>query len=79
MNIEARKISFIEDVLRVSDEAILGKLEHLLKAEKKKLLDRELHPMSVSEFNEMIDYAESDIKNGKLTSHDDLKKHFQNN
>lgn len=73
MNIEARKISFIEDYLRISDESILSKLENLLKTEKKKLHERELHPMSVQEFNAMIDYAEADIKNDKVISHDDLK------
>lgn len=73
MNIEARKIIFIEDYLRVSDESIISKLEHLLKTEKKKLHERELHPMSVQDFNAMIDYAEADIKKDKIISQDDLK------
>jgi hypothetical protein len=44
MNIEARKIIFIEDYLRVSDESIISKLEHLLKTERKSYMKENCTP-----------------------------------
>lgn len=74
MNIEARKLELIEEFLRISDESIIDKLEVLMREESKKLYDSELTPMSVNEFHEMIDQAILDKENGRVISHEDLKK-----
>lgn len=74
MNIQVRKLNLIEEFLRISDERIIEKLESFIKIEKEKQYDRELKPMSLEEFHEMIDQAKQDKANGRIISHDELKK-----
>ncbi|MFO8022775.1 MAG: hypothetical protein R6U65_09940 [Perlabentimonas sp.] len=74
MNIQARKLNLIEEFLRISDESIIEKLESFIRIEKKKQYDRELKPMSLNEFHEMIDQAKQDKANGRVISHEELKK-----
>jgi hypothetical protein len=73
MNIQARKLELIEEFLRISDESIIEKLESLIKIEKNRHHERELKPLSINEFNEMIDQAKLDKENGRVISHHDLK------
>jgi hypothetical protein len=73
MNIQARKLALIEEFLKISDEGIIDKLQSLIKTENKKLHNREVKPMSLTEFHEMIDHAKLDKKNGRVISHNDLK------
>ncbi len=73
MDIQARKLNLIEEFIRITDESIIEKLEFLVRTEKKKLYERELKPMSLNEFHEMIDQAKDDKTNGRVVSHEDLK------
>jgi len=66
MDIQARKLHLIQEVLRVADEELITKLEKLLRIERKKRLDKELAPMTLKEFNEIVDNSEDDFKNGKV-------------
>jgi len=66
MDIQARKLHLIQEVLRVADEELIAKLEKLLRIERKKRLDKELAPMTLKEFNEIVDNSEDDFKNGKV-------------
>jgi hypothetical protein len=74
MNIQARKLSLIEEFLRINDEQIIVKLESFLKYEKARVLENELKPMSVNEFYELIDKSLDDSKNGRIISTNDLKE-----
>ncbi len=74
MNIQTRKLVLIEEFLRISDENLITKLESFLKQEKKVSRERNLKPMSMTEFNEMIDNAKRDSEEGRVISHQDLKK-----
>jgi hypothetical protein len=67
MDIQARKILFVQEFLRVADDEIVTKLESLLRIERKKKFEAELNPMTFKEFNEIIDKSEDDIKNGRVT------------
>jgi len=67
MDIQARKLHLIQEVLRVADDELITKLEKLLRVERKKRLDKELDPMTLKEFNEIVDNSEDDFKNGKVT------------
>jgi hypothetical protein len=73
MDIQAKKLHFVQEFLRLKDERLIDKLNNFLKAERKKKFESELKPFSDQEFNELIDNAESDSKNGKLTSAEELK------
>ncbi|NHB68941.1 hypothetical protein [Perlabentimonas gracilis] len=77
MNIQARKLNLIEEFLRISDESIIEKLESFIRIEKKKQYDRELKPMSLNDFHEMIDQAKQDKANGRVISHEELKKRIK--
>jgi len=73
MNIEARKKEFIEEFLKIESEAILSRLEKLLKKERKSSQDEMIKPMTTEEFNFRIDQSMKDSKNGKLIHSEDLK------
>jgi len=67
MDIQARKIQFVQEFLRIVDDELVAKLENLPRVESKKKLDEKLNPMTLEELDEMIDNSEEDIKNGKVT------------
>lgn len=70
MNIQTRKLNLF---LRITDESIIEKLESFIRTEKKKQYDRDLKPMSLKEFHEMIDQAKQDKADGRVVSHEELK------
>lgn len=74
MDIQTKKLQFVQEFLRLKDENLIDKLNNLLKSERKKKLEKELKPLGHEEFNDLIDSAESDSENGKLTSAKKLKK-----
>ena len=77
MNLEARKISFVQEFLRLQNEEIVIGLENLLHKRKAELLDKDMQPMSIEQFNKDIDQSEVDIKNGRFISTSDLKAKVQ--
>lgn len=74
MNIQARKLILIEEFLRISDESLITKLESLIRQEKKTAHEKNLNPMSLNEFHDMIDQAKRDSDAGRVISHQELKK-----
>jgi hypothetical protein len=74
MDLQTRKLNLIQELLQVGNEEIVAKLEKILKAERKTQFEKSLNPMSVEEFNKIIDNSESDIKNGRMITARDLKK-----
>jgi hypothetical protein len=68
MDIQTKKLHFVQEFLRLKDENLIDKLSDLLRMEKKKKIEKELKPFSQREFNDLIDSAESDSENGRLTS-----------
>lgn len=72
MDIEARKLSFVQEFLRISDEELISKLEGLLHLERKRKISQELRPMTMDEFNKIIEQSEEDFKNGRATEARDI-------
>ncbi|SDF25432.1 hypothetical protein SAMN05421636_1323 [Pricia antarctica] len=66
MDLQSRKIEFVQEFLKLQSEEAISRLEKLLKIEKKWDGD-ELEPMTVKELNERIDKSMEDSKNGRLT------------
>lgn len=77
MNTVDRKIRFVQEFLRITDEEIIGKLEQLLGSERKKKLSKELDPLTVDEFNKRIDQSEDDFREGRFTETKDLLKSIE--
>lgn len=74
MNIEARKISLIQEFLKIDSEKIISAIENFLKKSKTENFEKNLKPMSLEEFNLEIDKALEDEKNNRITNAKDLKK-----
>ena len=77
MNIETRKLTFIQEFLRLQNEDIVIGLEKLLHKQKAELIEKEMKPMSLEKFNADIDESLEDAKSGKLISAVDLKAKIQ--
>ncbi|TPG42110.1 hypothetical protein [Flavobacterium pectinovorum] len=77
MDLEARKISFVQEFLRLESEEIVIHLENLLHKQKVELLDQEMKSMNVDQFNKEIDQSLDDAKNSRIISAKDLKSKFQ--
>jgi len=74
MDLQTRKLNFIQEFLRLKNEDLINKLEHLLRSEKQKQFEENINPMNLDDFNEMIDAAERDSKNNNVIPARDLKK-----
>ena len=73
MDLQTKKLNFVQEFLRIRSEELVDKLEKILKSERKKEYEKELIPMTHDEFIRIIDNAEFDSINGRLSSATDLK------
>ncbi len=74
MNLETRKLSFIQDFLRIQNEEIVIGLENLLKKRKMEQYENELKPMDLKQFNDEIDQALNDSENDRVIKATELKE-----
>jgi seryl-tRNA(Sec) selenium transferase len=74
MNIESRKLLFIQEFLRVKNEEIIIGLEKTLKQWKSKQYEKELRPMSLEQFNDEIDQALTDSREDNVIKATELRK-----
>jgi seryl-tRNA(Sec) selenium transferase len=74
MNIESRKLLFIQEFLRVKNEEIIIGLEKTLKQWKSKQHEKELRPMSLEQFNDEIDQALTDSREDNVIKATELRK-----
>ncbi|MFZ4400764.1 MAG: hypothetical protein ACOYO1_12075 [Bacteroidales bacterium] len=73
MDLQTRKLQFIQEFLRINSEEIINKLDKFMHEERKKILEEEIKPISLEQFNEMIDQSEDDFANGRFIEVNDLK------
>ncbi len=76
MDLQTRKISFIQEFLKFQNEEIIAKFEKLLKTQLERDNDS-VEPMTLDEFNERIDKSMDDSKNGRLTDIDELNSEIK--
>lgn len=76
MDLQTRKIEFVQEFLKLQNEEIISQFENLLK---KKSLKREplLTPISIEEFNARIDKSEQDFKDGKYKTSSELLEKYK--
>ncbi|MDP3946867.1 MAG: hypothetical protein Q8Q51_13325 [Lutibacter sp.] len=72
MNLETRKLSFIQEILRIQSEKTISRLETILRKEKTLIEFENIQPMTMKKFNQRIDKSLEDSKKGKLTEISDL-------
>lgn len=76
MDLQSRKIYFVQEFLKLQNEEIISAFEKLLK-KKMKSVPHEFKPMSLDEFYRRIDESLEDSKNGKLTEVSELMKEIE--
>lgn len=69
MDIQTRKIEFIQEFLKLQNEELISRLENLLRASKSK--NDDFKQMTIDELNSRVDQSMSDSKNDRLTNSDD--------
>lgn len=74
MDLQSRKIQFIQEFLKYANTNILDKFEEMLKQEREKEFEKEIEPMTLKEYEHRIDKAFKDVKNNRIKSARQLKK-----
>ena len=74
MDIQTRKINFVQEFLRLRNIKLIEKLEKILLEDKAKEYEANLKPMSVDNFNKMIDKSIDDAKQGNVVNARELKE-----
>jgi hypothetical protein len=73
MDLQSRKIEFVQEFLKLQSEEVISRLEKILWNETLTSTEKEVEPMTVQEFNDRIDQSMEDSKNGRLIKASDLK------
>lgn len=66
MDLQTRKIAFVQDFLKLESEKVIVQFEKLL--QKQTNSSSTLEPMNVADFQKRINQSVSDSNEGKLTS-----------
>lgn len=66
MNLEARKIEFVQEFLKLQSEEVISRLENILKNEKREAEQHFFTSMSEEQFNKRIDQSELDFQNNRF-------------
>ena len=77
MNIEARKIEFVKEFLKVQSEDVISRLEEILRKGDNTFDERILEPMTEEELNKRIDQSESDFRNNRFKSSSELLSKYE--
>ncbi|NRT14164.1 hypothetical protein HNP99_000489 [Flavobacterium sp. 28A] len=72
MDLQSRKISFVQEFLSIESEELISRFENLLKNKNTAFKNTELNSMTISELNRRIDQSEEDSNKGKLTEMEDF-------
>jgi hypothetical protein len=74
MNLQTRKISFVQEFLSIESEEIISRLEKQLKNEKIQLFEKKLQTKTSKILNQEIDIALEDAKSGRVIDVFELKE-----
>ena len=74
MVIQTRNINFVQEFLRLRNVKLIEKLEKILLEDKAKDYEANLKPLSVEDFNGMIDNSVEDAERGNVVSARGLKE-----
>lgn len=74
MDIQTRKINFVQEFLRLRNIKLIEKLEKILLEDKAKDYEANLKPISIDNFNKMVDKSIEDAKQGYVIDARELKE-----
>lgn len=66
MDIQTRKIKFVQEFLKLQQEDVISQLEKILRKVQNSEKVRAFEPMTADELNKRIDHSLDDSKNGRL-------------
>jgi len=72
MDLQARKIEFVQEFLKIQSEDIVVRLEKCLKKETTKAEKEDLKPFSIEELHNRINKSLHDSKHNRLIENTDL-------
>jgi hypothetical protein len=73
MDIQTRKLSFIQEFIKIADSSLLEKFEELIKQERQNTVEKEIKPMTITEYEQRIFRALEDVKNNRMKQARTLK------
>lgn len=74
MTLQTRKLNLIHNVLTITDTKVLARMERILKEERTKAYEKNMRPMSVKEFADMIERSHTDVLAGCVVELTELRK-----
>jgi hypothetical protein len=77
MDLQSRKLSFIQEVLNIQNEDIIRGLEALLKKKKSEMYDEPLRPMSLDSLLDDVQLSRDDASNDRIISAKDLQEEIK--
>ena len=77
MDLQSRKINFVQEFLKIQNEEIISRLEKILRKENSDSSEEDFQPMSIDEFNKRIDKSLDDSKNDNVVEINDLISEIQ--
>lgn len=76
MDLQSRKIEFVQEFLKLQSEEAIASFERLLRKEKQSS-DKDFNPMTIEELNSRIDKSENDFRNNKFKTHSEIIAKYQ--
>ena len=77
MNLEARKIKFVQEFLKLQSEEAISQFEKILSKARNTSNQRIFEPMTQDELNERIDQSESDFRNNRFKYNSELLSKYE--
>ena len=66
MDLQARKIEFVQEFLKLKSEKAITKLENLLKQEQREQFQKDFEPKTLDQLNKEVDLALEDFTNDTI-------------
>jgi len=77
MNLEARKIEFVQEFLKLQSEEVISRFEKILSAGTKVSEEQFFKSLTQTELDERIDKSESDFENNRFKNSSELLEKFK--
>ncbi len=77
MNLEARKIEFVQEFLKLQSEEVISRLEKILRKEKNSSNENRFNSITEDELNKRIIQSENDFKNNLFKSSSELLEKYK--
>ena len=74
MDLQTRKIAFVQEFLSIQSEEVISRLENYLEKEKIQLFEKKRKTKTQKTLNKEIDIALEDAKNGRVIDVFELKE-----